>query len=90
MKIKGFIITGLILTLLGAGVTAVASTQMDFKNGFTGVFADPNLEEFEENFGDIKKINYDGTDDNIEIIFSEGENTFTYYESDTLTYDITY
>lgn len=90
MKIKGFIITGIILTLLGAGVTAVASTQIDFKNGFTGVFADPNLEEKEETFGEIQKIIYDGTDDNIEIIYSESENTFTYYESDTLTYDVSY
>lgn len=90
MKIKGFIITGIILTILGVGATAVASTQMDFKEGYPGVFADPNLEEKIETFGEIKKISYDGKDDNIEIIFSEGENTFTYYESETLTYDVSY
>ncbi|MDE5855927.1 MAG: DUF4097 domain-containing protein, partial [Anaeroplasmataceae bacterium] len=90
MKIKGFIITGIILTILGVGATAVASTQMDFKDGYTGLFADPNLEEKMETFGEIQKISYDGKDDNIEIIFSEGENTFTYYESETLTYDVSY
>lgn len=90
MKIKGFIITGIILTILGVGATAVASTQMDFKEGYTGLFADPNLEEKVETFGEIQKISYDGKDANIEIIFSEGENTFTYYESETLTYDISY
>ncbi|MDE5547279.1 MAG: DUF4097 domain-containing protein, partial [Anaeroplasmataceae bacterium] len=90
MKIKGFIITGIILTILGVGATAVASTQMDFKEGYPGLFADPNLEKKEETFGEIKKISYDGTDENIDIIYGEGENIFTYYESDTLTYDISY
>ncbi|MDE6655474.1 MAG: DUF4097 domain-containing protein [Anaeroplasmataceae bacterium] len=90
MKIKGFIITGIILTILGVGATAIASTQLDFQEGFAGVFADPNLEKKEETFGEIHKIVYDGKDENIDIIYSEGENTFTYYESDTLTYDISY
>ncbi|MDE6407512.1 MAG: DUF4097 domain-containing protein [Anaeroplasmataceae bacterium] len=90
MKIKGFVITGIILTILGVGATAVASTQIDFKEGYTALFADPNLEEKQETFGEIQKVTYDGSDENIEIVYGEGENTFTYYESETLTYDISY
>ncbi|MCM1131505.1 MAG: DUF4097 domain-containing protein [Roseburia sp.] len=90
MKIKGFIITGIILTVLGVGATAVASTQMDFDEGYTSLFADPNLEEKMETFGEIKKISYNGKDESLDIVYSEQTNTFTYYESDALTYDISY
>lgn len=89
MKVKGFIITGIVLLILGGGITAVASTRINFKEEFNGVFTDPNLEEKNQNFGQIDRVVYDGTDENIDIIYGD-ENNFTYYESDSLTYEIDY
>lgn len=90
MKVKGFIITGIILSILGIGITAVASTQINFDEEFHGIFTDPNLEEKKQSFGDIETIVYHGTDENLDIVYGEGENTFTYYESESLTYEIGY
>lgn len=90
MKIKGLLITGILLLILGVGITAVAATQINFKDEFYGFFSDPTLEEKNETFAAIKKITYDGSDENLEIVYSAEENSFTYYEGDYLTYDIQY
>lgn len=90
MKVKGFIITGAILICLGLGLTAVASTQLDFNEEFNSLYTDPSLEEKQETFGSIARVVYEGDDESIDIIYQEGENSFTYYEGKKLTYDITY
>lgn len=90
MKIKGFLVTGIILCVLGIGATAVASTQIDFNEEFDGLFTDPSLEEKEESFGEIVKVHYDGAEENLDIIYAEGENTFTYYEGKSVSYEIRY
>lgn len=90
MKVKGFIITGAILICLGLGLTAVASTQLDFNEEFNSLYVDPSLEEKKETFGSIAKVVYEGDDESIDIIYQEGENSFTYYEGKNLTYEITY
>ncbi|MDE7213682.1 MAG: DUF4097 domain-containing protein, partial [Anaeroplasmataceae bacterium] len=90
MKIKGFIISGIILSILGIGITAVASTQIDFDNEFVGAFDDPNLEQKEQTFGEITRVIYDASTEGIEIVYGEGDNTLTYWESKRITYEITY
>lgn len=90
MKIKGLLITGILLLILGVGITAVAATQINFDEEFYGFFSDPTLEEKHQTFGAIQKITYDGSDENLEIVYSSEENNFTYYEGDYLTYDIRY
>ena len=90
MKIRGFIIAGITLVVLGVGSTAIASTQIDFDEGFPSAFSDPTLVQKEQTFGAISKITYDGSSENLEIHYSEGNNTFSYYEGEKLTYDITY
>ena len=90
MKIKGLLITGILLLILGVGITAVAATQINFEEEFYGFFSDPTLEEKHQTFGAIQKITYDGSDENLEIVYSTEENNFTYYEGDYLTYDIQY
>lgn len=90
MKVKGFIITGAILACLGLGLTAIASTQLNFNEEVKNLYVDPSLEEKKETFRSIAKVVYEGDDESIDIIYQEGENSFTYYEGKNLTYNVSY
>lgn len=90
MKVKGLIITGIVLAVVGISLTAVASTQININEEWNTMFVDPSLEEKKETFGDIVKIVYEGSDASVDIVYQEEENSFTYYEGKNITYDITY
>ena len=90
MKIGRWIGLGIFLSIVGVGITAVASTQVDFNQEIKKVFIDPTMEEKTMQFEEIKTIYYNGNADTIKICPSEDKNLFQYYEGKYVSYDISY
>ncbi|MDE5566410.1 MAG: DUF4097 domain-containing protein, partial [Anaeroplasmataceae bacterium] len=87
MKIKGFIVLGLVLSILGAGITACATLRKDFK--WENVWKDPELEEKELELKNVKSIEYHGSADYL-VIHEAESSSIKYSEGKYLTYDISY
>lgn len=89
MKIKGLLFSGIVLTLLGAGICVFATTRDDFDIKET--YLDPTIEEKNMTFQEIEKITYEGDADY--VIFKKSEdntNSVTYYEGKHLAYSVEY
>ena len=67
MKIGRWIGLGIFLSIVGVGITAVASTQVDFNQEIKKVFIDPTMEEKTMQFEEIKTIYYNGNADTIKM-----------------------
>lgn len=90
MKIGKWIGTGIFLSIVGIGLTVVASTQLDFDHEIKRTFMDPTLEEKNYKLEEIKSLTYTGSADTIKICHTEEESTFQYYEGKYITYNIEY
>lgn len=87
MKIKRFIITGLILSLLGGGIAVCASLRKDFE--LRKALNDPTLEEKRMDLKHLTSIEYHGQADDILIQKAETD-SMTYYEGTHCSYQIEY
>lgn len=87
MKIKKFIIAGLILSILGGGIAVSASLRKDF--ALRKAFSDPTLEEKTMDFKKLSSIEYRGSTDDIVIQKAETD-SMTYYEGTHCSYQIEY
>ncbi len=90
MKIRRWIGTGILITLLGTGITVIASTQLDFNEEIKKTFMDPTLEEKSLELEEVKKIYFSGSAETLKICYTEDQNLFHYYEGKHMTYDIDY
>ena len=88
MKIKRFIITGILLSLIGAGICTIAATRDDFD--IHNMYVDPTIEEKRIELQEIEKITYDGTADYVIVKQTEDVNSLVYYEGKHLSYAIEY
>lgn len=90
MKIGRWIRTGIFLFIVGVGITAVASTKVDFDQEIKRTFMDPTLEEKHMQFDVINTIHYNGSADSLKICLTDKENSFQYYEGKYISYNIDY
>lgn len=82
MKIKSIVIVGIILCVIGLGLSIYAATRPDFK-------VEEEFINQESSFGEIEKITFDGDFNNI-IITKNTTNYINYYISDSYKYNINY
>ena len=84
MKIKGFVIAGIIFVILGIGLCIFAASLEGFKIDST--YEQKNLE-----IGEVNSIRYDGSQDNLIIVPASDDKThLNYYENNLYKYDINY
>ena len=89
MKIKGLLFSGIVLTLIGAGICVFATTRDDFD--IKDTYLDPTIEEKQVTFSQIDKITYEGDADYVIFKKSEDEtSSVTYYEGKHLAYSVEY
>ncbi len=86
MKIKGFIISGILLCCIGGGLTIYATTRDDFD--LQNAYVDPTLEERQRDLGTISSIHYEGSVEQL-IIQTGEEASMSYFEGKHTTYEIT-
>lgn len=87
MKIKGFIVLGLVLSILGGGIAACATIRKDF--AWDAIWKDPELEEKELELKKVSRIEYHGSTDYV-IISEDESSSLKYSEGKYLFYDISY
>lgn len=87
MKIKRFLITGLILSVLGGGIAACASMRKDFE--LEKVFEDPTLEEKKLSLDKVTTIHFEGPVEYLVLKEAE-ESKVTYYEGKNRQYQLEY
>ena len=72
MKIRGFIITGVILLAAGAGITGYAATREDFnKDMFTGGVTFSEISYNGEDSGKVENVKFNASADYINIVKSD-------------------
>lgn len=86
MKIKGFIISGILLCCIGGGLTIYATTREDFD--YKNAYVDPTLEERQKDLGIVSSIHYEGSVEQL-IIQTGEEASISYFEGKHTTYEIT-
>ena len=87
MKIRGFIIVGVLLCLAGIGICSFAATRDDFV--LEEVYTDPSLEKKEYIIQNLDEITYSGSAEDLEIVYTEEESKIIYYEGKYKQYKIT-
>ena len=84
MKIKGFIIAGIFIAIIGIGLCIYATTLEDFK--ITSTYENKTSE-----YDEINSIVFDGNQDNLIIVPSSDKKThLNYYENNNYKYEINY
>lgn len=88
MKIKGFVIAGVLLLAVGGGVAVYAANRSDFN--VDNVFLDANFEEKNKEFGEIVDVEFEGMASKFILSTTEETNKLSYSESTNFHYDIVY
>ena len=84
MKIKGFLIAGIIFAILGIGLCIFAASLEGFKINST-------YEQKKLEIGEVNSIRYEGSQDNLIIVPASDDKThLNYYENNLYKYDINY
>ncbi|MDE5714562.1 MAG: hypothetical protein K2I42_00340, partial [Anaeroplasmataceae bacterium] len=86
MKIRGFIIVGILLCIASAGLCGFAATRDDFV--LEEVYTDPNLERKEYELEEIHAISFKGAAEDLEIIYTEDQSKIIYYDGKYKNYNI--